>query len=99
MYIIAEHSEANNRDWVSESLSFNLSNMLSPGVVGKPHAQNGVPVVTWKPYSSSWHRECARLGKVYNIALSNKANYSFQGSRHSVSRHMRVETDDKISEQ
>ena len=90
--IIAERSEANNRDlWASESqlafiyiyiyLSVTLSRPRGGGGGASHVFKMATPTVTWMPSSNSWRRKRQRSGQVYSVVLSSKAYYSSQVSR------------------
>ena len=88
--VIAERSEANNRDlWASESqLAFiYIYIYIYPSVtLSRPRGASHVfkmatPTVTWMPSSNSWRRKRQRFGQVYCVVLSSKAYYSSQVSR------------------
>ena len=82
-YMIAERSEANNRDlWASESqLAFMLSVTLSRPRGASYVFKMATPTVTGMPSSNTWRRKRQRSGQVYCIILSSKAYYSSQDSR------------------
>ena len=83
--IIAERSEANNRDlWASESqLAFIYISVRHAFAAsgGKPRVQNGDSDGYTDAVFELLARKRQRSGQVYCIVLSSKAYYSSQGSR------------------
>ena len=83
--VIAERSEANNRDlWASESqLAFtSVRHAFLASGPGASHVfKMATPTVTWMPSSNSWRRKRQRSGQVYCIVLSSKAYYTSQVNR------------------
>ena len=89
-YIIAERSEANNRDlWAQQSqlayiyIYFHMGDVCHAwGAPGQQHVfKMASLVVTWMPSSNLWRPKTQTFGQIYHILLPGKAYYSSQVSR------------------
>ena len=90
IWVIAERSEANNRDlWAQQSqlasiyIYFHMGDVCHAwGAPGQQHVfKMASLVVTWMPSSNLWRPKTQTFGQIYHILLPGKAYYSSQVSR------------------